>query len=63
MIKLTPVIPVKWISDTHNPYEDTGPAHWTEENHDTDGDGVPNYLDDEPLNPNVRAITSRYREL
>ena len=34
--------------------EFTGQAPWVNEEHDSDLDGVPNYLDDEPLNPNVQ---------
>lgn len=34
--------------------EFTGQAPWTNEEHDSDMDGVPNYLDHEPLNPNVQ---------
>jgi len=34
--------------------EFTGQAPWVNEGHDSDMDGVPNYLDAEPLNPNVQ---------
>jgi len=34
--------------------EFTGQAPWVNEGHDSDGDGVPNYLDSEPLNPKVQ---------
>lgn len=36
--------------------EFTGQAPWVNEGHDSDMDGVPNYLDYEPLNPNVQQI-------
>lgn len=35
--------------------EFTGQAPWTNEEHDSDLDGVPNYLDSDPLNPNVKS--------
>ena len=34
--------------------EFTGQAPWVNEAHDSDMDGVPNYLDSDPLNPNVQ---------
>ena len=36
--------------------EFTGQAPWVNEEHDSDLDGVPNYLDSDPLNPNVQYI-------
>jgi len=34
--------------------EFSGQAPWVNEAHDSDMDGVPNYLDSDPLNPNVQ---------
>lgn len=42
-----------WIHDRFSGNEFTGIPVWRQEEHDSDLDGVPNYLDISPLNPNV----------
>ena len=46
------VNPIKWIPDDNKPSWTEIPK-WRYEEHDSDMDGVPNYLDIDPLNPKV----------
>lgn len=55
------VNPITWIPDDNKPAW-TGIPAWTQEEHDSDLDGVPNYLDISPLNPNIGRQSKIYKE-
>ena len=63
MVVRTKTIQNIWIPDRFT-NEFAGIPSWAPEMHDSDWDGVPNYLDTSPLNPNVgrRAVKAEIEE-